>query len=132
MLFRAETPSGNSLLMDAYPEEGAKSQGPTPVETLLSAIAACSAMDVVNILEKKRQRVTSYRVEVEGQRIPPGTWPRPFTSITVKHVIQGENIDHDAVRRAIELTDEKYCSVIATLREAPQVISLWEVEDSKP
>ena len=49
-------------------------------------------MDVVNILEKKRQRVTSYRVEVEGHRIPPGTWPRPFTSITVKHVIQGENI----------------------------------------
>lgn len=85
-------------------------------------------MDVVNILEKKRQKVTGYRVEVDGERVPKGQWPRPFLSITVKHIITGDGIDPVAVQRAIELTDEKYCSVIATLRQAPTVSSVWEIE----
>jgi len=114
--------------MDAYPEEGMVSKGPTPIEALLSSIAACSAMDVVAIMQKKRQIVTGYRVDVVGERVPKGEWPRPFLSITVRHVIQGENIDPAALQRAIELTDEKYCSVIATLRQAPKVESIWEIE----
>lgn len=129
MVFGAEVPSGSGFTMDAYPEvEGQPTKGPTPVEALLSSIAACSAMDVVNILEKKRQKIDSYRVEVEGERVPVGEWPRPFLSITVKHIVKGENIDPDAVARAVELTDEKYCSVIATLRQAPRVESVWEIE----
>lgn len=114
--------------MGNYPEEGQEPIGPTPIEALLSSIAACSAIDVVSILEKKRQKVTGYRVEVEGERVPQGTWPRPFLSITVRHIIKGENIDPAAVARAIELTDEKYCSVIATLRQAPKIESVWEIE----
>jgi putative redox protein len=128
MEFVAHTPSGNKFVMDAYPEEGKESKGPTPVEALLSSIAACSAMDVIGILAKKRQKVTGYRVEVEGERIPPGQWPRPFLSITVRHVVKGENVDPAAVARAIELTDEKYCSVIATLRQAPKIESVWHIE----
>ncbi len=128
MVFEAEPPSGNRFTMDAYPEEGKQTHGPTPVEALLSSIAACSAMDVVNILEKKRQKIESYRVEVEGDRIPPGQWPRPFLSIRVKHILKGQ-INPDALARAIELTDEKYCSVIATLRQSPKVESVWEIEE---
>lgn len=127
MVFEAEPPSGSTFIMDAYPEDGKPTQGPTPVEALLSSIAACSAMDVVNILEKKRQKVESYRVEVEGERLPPGTWPRPFLSVRVKHVLKGQ-IDPDALARAVELTDEKYCSVIATLRQSPKIESIWEIE----
>lgn len=127
-MFRAEGNSGGTLVMDSYPEEGRQPQGPTPIETFLSAIAGCSAIDVLSIMEKKRQKVTSYRVEVEGERAPKGEWPRPFLSITVRHIVKGENIDAGALARAIELTDEKYCSVIATIRQRPPVHSVFHIE----
>ncbi len=127
MVFQADTDTGTRFTMDAYPEEGVDTKGPTPVQALLSSIAACSAMDIVNILEKKRQTIEGYRVEIDGERVPPGTWPRPFLSITVKHILKG-NIDPEAIKRAIELTDEKYCSVIATLRQGPKIESVWELE----
>lgn len=127
MVFRADTDSGTSFTMDAYPEEGKTTQGPTPVQALLSSLAACSAMDIVNILEKKRQKIESYRVEIDGERVPTGTWPRPFLSITVKHILKGD-IDPEAIQRAMELTDEKYCSVIATIRQGPKIESVWELE----
>ena len=98
------------------------------METLLSAIGACAAMDVISILKKKRQVVTAYRIEIEGERVPPGNWPRPFLSIVVRHIVSGENIDPAAVERAVQLSDEKYCSVIATLRQSPTVTSEWVVE----
>jgi len=129
LVFRAEGDSGGSLTMGSYPEEGKAPQGPTPIETFLSAIAGCSAIDVLSILEKKRQKVTAYRVEVDGLRVPKGEWPRPFLSITVRHILQGEDIDPSAVARAIELTDEKYCSVIATLRQSPPVQSVFVIEE---
>lgn len=127
MVFQADTDTGTQFTMDAYPEEGVETKGPTPVQALLSSIAACSAMDIVNILEKKRQKIEGYRVEIDGERVPPGAWPRPFLSITVKHILKG-NIDPEAIKRAIELTDEKYCSVIATLRQGPKIESVWELE----
>lgn len=127
MVFRADADTGTSFTMDAYPEEGKKTEGPTPIQALLGSLAACSAMDIVNILEKKRQKIESYRVEVDGERVPTGTWPRPFLSITVKHIVKGE-VDPDALTRAIELTDEKYCSVLATLRQGPKIESVWEIE----
>lgn len=130
MAFEASTPSGNSLVMDGYPEEGAKSLGPTPVETLLSSIAACSAMDVVSILLKMRQEVTGYRVEIDGIRVPPGEWPRPFRSIEVKHILIGRRLDGASVEKAVRLSDEKYCSVMATLRETPQITNSWEIEEA--
>ncbi|MBI1331918.1 MAG: OsmC family protein [Armatimonadetes bacterium] len=128
MAFEAVPPSGRKLLMDAWEEDGGNLTGPTPVETLLSAIAGCSAMDVISILHKKRQKVTSYRVEVDGERGPKGVYPRPFLSITLRHIVKGENIDPAAVARAVELSDEKYCTVITTLRAAPKVSSEWEIE----
>jgi putative redox protein len=127
MGFSAEVPSGCPFTLDAYPEVGGESLGPTPVEAMLSAIAACSAMDVISILKKKQQTVTSYQVQVEGERVGEGTWPRPFVAITIKHIIKGENVDPAAVKRAVELSDEKYCTVIATLRQAPKVESIWEI-----
>src|SRR5687767_2686859 len=125
MLFEATPPSGNRLLMDSTQESGGQNKGPTPVETLLSSIAACSAMDVISILEKKRQKVTAYRLEIEGQRSAPGEWPRPFTSLIVRHIVSGQELDPAAVQRAVELSDGKYCTVMATLRQAPPIVSEW-------
>lgn len=127
MAFAAEVPSGNGFTMDAHPGAGGENHGPTPVEALLSAVAACSAMDVISILMKKQQKVSGYQIQIEGERVGEGTWPRPFVSITLKHIVTGEDIDPAAVQRAVELSDEKYCSVIATLRQAPTIKSIWEI-----
>src|SRR5579862_2251508 len=100
MAFEANPPSGNKFVMDSYPETGGHSRGPTPVEALLSSLAACSAMDVISILEKKRQKVESYRIEIEGDRAPQGSdWPRPFTAIRITHVLSGPELDQVAVAR---------------------------------
>ncbi|HVT10841.1 MAG TPA: OsmC family protein [Fimbriimonadaceae bacterium] len=128
--FEAEPPTGSKFVMDAYPEDGKKSRGPTPVEALLASIGACSAIDVLSILQKKRQTVTAYRVEVDGERTPEGEYPRPFKSLVIRHIVSGENLDPAAVERAVELSDQKYCSVIATLRAAPSVTSEFVIEDA--
>ena len=129
MAFEAAPPSGHTILMDAGEEDGGEASGPSPVEALLSAIAGCSAIDVIMILRKKKQVVTSYRVEVDGERGPRGVYPRPFLSITLRHFVKGENIDPAAVARAVELSDQKYCTVITTLRAAPSVTSDWVIEE---
>lgn len=126
--FEAETETGHHVTLDAYPEDGQTSKGPTPVEMLLASMAACSAIDVVMIMQKKRQVVTSYRVEVEGERGPQGVYPRPFLSFKVRHIIDGENIDPAAFERAVQLSDEKYCTVMTTLRSAPEIRTEWQIE----
>ena len=129
--FEADVPSGAKFVIDTHPDYGGRGLGPTPVEALLSSIAACSAIDVLDILRKKRQVVTSYRIEVDGDRPPPGEWPRAISEIRVRHILAGENIDPDSVARAVELSDTKYCTVITTLRAAPTVKSTWEIEASE-
>lgn len=126
MAFEANPPSGNRFTMDALSDEG-KSEGPSPVETLIGALAACSAMDVVNILEKKRQVLHDYRVVVEWDRGPEGVFPRPITQIRVRHVLKGEDLDPAAVERAIQLSDEKYCTVATTLRGGTTISTSWDV-----
>lgn len=128
MVFESTPPSGNRLVMDISVEEGGTNIGPTPVEALLSAIAGCSAVDVVMILQKKKQVLTSYRVEIDGERGPVGVYPRPFTSVTMRHIVSGENLDPAAVARAVALSNEKYCTVLATIRSSPNVTSEWAIE----
>jgi len=128
--FEAEVPTGVKFVIDSHPDHGGRMLGPTPVEALLSSVAACSAIDVLDILHKKRQKVTSYRIEVDGDRPPPGTYPRPFSEIRVRHIVEGENLDPAAVARAVELSDTKYCTVITTLRAAPSVVSTWQILES--
>ena len=128
MVFESTPPSGNRLVMDISVAEGGTNSAPTPVETLLSAIAGCSAVDVVMILAKKKQVVTSYRVEIDGKRGPEGVYPRPFTSMVIRHILSGENLDPAAVARAVALSDEKYCNVLSSVRSGPSVTSDWVIE----
>lgn len=128
MTFEATPPSGHKFTMDAVTDYSDGSGGPSPLEALVSSIAACSAVDVVLILKKKRQEFDSYRVEVDYERGPEGEYPRPITSITVRHILSGPNLNEDAVRQAVQLSDEKYCTVIATLRSSPFVKSEFEIE----
>jgi putative redox protein len=107
--FVARTGSGHTLVMDNV--QG--NTGPRPADLVPVAVAGCTAMDVISILRKKRQEVTRYEVRAEGVQMDGH--PNAFTRIDVVHVLEGPAIDVDAVRRAIELSATKYCSVGATL-----------------
>lgn len=129
MGFWAGMPDGTGFLMDTNAEAGGEGKGPSPVEALLSSVAGCSAMDVIAILQKMRQNVQSYRIEVAHERAPKGEWPRPVTSITMRHIVEGEGLDPEAVAKAVTLSDEKYCSVMATLRFGPKLNSEIEIRE---
>jgi putative redox protein len=84
-------------------------------------------MDVVSILEKMRQSVESYRVEVEWERGPKDVHPRPVTKVVVRHIVKGA-VDPAALEKAVRLSDEKYCGVTATLRTPPNLETSWSIE----
>jgi putative redox protein len=109
MRFQAASGSGHSIVLDS----GAGDGGMRPAELVPVALAGCTAFDVISILRKKRQPVTRYEVRATGtQRDDPQ--PAIFTRIDVLHIVEGE-VDVAAVRRAIELSATKYCSVGSTL-----------------
>ena len=124
-VFEGHAESGNNFAMDAYESAGGQNRGPAPLEAFLLSGAACSAIDVLSILEKKHQVVTSYRVEVDSSQLESKHYPKPYTDLVFRHVISGKNLDAVAVEQAVKLSDEKYCTVIATLRSTPTVTSTF-------
>ncbi|HUK63049.1 MAG TPA: OsmC family protein [Dongiaceae bacterium] len=122
-LMRAHATKGHEFLMDS----GEGMVAASPVDTLLAALGACSSMDVIDILHKKRQTVTDYRVILDGER--RAEHPRVFTKITVRHVVTGRGVSESAVRDAIRLSDEKYCTVHAMLAPTVELVSSWEVRE---
>ena len=126
-LFIGLSPSGNAFVMDGNAE---RKSAPTPLEHLLVAVAGCTAFDVQPILEKKRQNVTDYRVEITGERRDER--PQAFIKFHVKHVIHGHNISEKAVADAIALSNEKYCSVAATVRPTAEIVTSYEIIEEEP
>jgi putative redox protein len=121
-LFVGVSPSGHAQVLDTNHE---RSSAATPVELLLIAMGSCTAVDVVSILRKKRERVTDYRVEVRGERRTEH--PRAFTRMEVRHIVCGHKVSEKAVAQATELSETKYCSVAATLRPTVEIISSYEI-----
>ncbi len=121
-LFLGITPSGHALPLDT---DSQRSSAASPVELLLVALGACTATDVASILKKKRQHVTSYTIEVTGER--RDDYPRRYTSMNVHHILTGRAISAQAVAHAIELSETKYCSVAATLRPQVEIQSSFEI-----
>ena len=94
------------------------------------ALGSCTGVDVISILQKKRQHVTDYRIEVSGERREE--FPRRFTKLMVKHIVSGRGVAEQAVARAIELSETKYCSVAATLRGGVEIVTSYEIiEDNQ-
>src|SRR5258705_4954425 len=108
--FIAISPGGHALTLETNHERGAAAN---PMELLLMALGGCTAVDVIGILQKKREQVTDYRVEVRGER--RDDHPRSFKRLEVRHVVTGKSVSPKAVAQAIELSEQKYCSVAATL-----------------
>jgi len=107
--FTVLTGSGHEIVLD----NGAGNAGPRPVEMLLAGQVGCTGMDVMSILQKKRVAVTRYEVSVAAEQ--RDGQPAIFTRADVVHLVEGPAVDEGAVRRAIELSATKYCSVAAML-----------------
>ena len=121
-LFIGIPPSGHALTIDS---KGDRRAAYSPLEMLLVSVAACTAADVISILEKKRQKVTAYDVQVSGTRVDDH--PRKFIAFHVHHIVQGRSVSEKAVADAVTLSDEKYCSVAATVRPTATITTSFEV-----
>jgi putative redox protein len=125
MRFMAESGSGHSVNMDASLEHGGADLGFRPMELLLVGLAGCTAMDVISILRKKRQDLRDYTVIVHGARAEAD--PKVFTDITVEHCVFGHAIDPEAVRRAIELSESRYCGAGAMLGKTARLTHTFRI-----
>ena len=124
MTFEGKTTTGHSIVIDAVPPAGSDN-GPKPVELLLTALAGCTAMDVLSILQKKREPLQGLEVYVAGTRADEH--PRVYRDIEVVYRVRG-NVSPEAVAHAIELSETKYCGVSAMLRPTANITTRYEIE----
>jgi putative redox protein len=122
--FQGLTQGGPVAVQGGGPER----TGPSPMELLLLAAAGCMAIDVIDILTKGRRAPASYEVEIAGTR--HASPPRRYTDLRLRHTVRG--VDEAAVRRAVDLSQQKYCSVMATLDPAMPVTHEVVILDRSP
>ena len=116
--------TGHSVVL-ATPNENT---GMKPSELILSALAGCASVDVVDILAKKRTPLTHLEVQVSAEQDADPPWT--FRKIYVKFLVKGEGLTEKNVEQAIELSEEKYCSVAATLSGKAEIITSFEILDN--
>ena len=112
MSFLGETPSGHQIQIDASEEVGGQNSGARPTELVLSAVAGCTGIDIISILEKMRLVPTSFHMDVKGDRAE--NHPKRFTHIHIHYALEGD-LPEEKVVSAIELSNDKYCSVSRSL-----------------
>lgn len=129
MAFIAEAGSGHTVMLDAAEHGGGHDLGFRPMELLLVGLSGCTAMDVISILRKKRQEVTAYEVRVRGERAEDH--PMVFTEITVEHIVTGHQVSPEAVARAIELSETRYCGAGAMLGKTAHLRHTYRIIESE-
>jgi putative redox protein len=115
----AKNTTGNEIHMDANPALGGENKGARPMEMLLMALGGCSAIDIINILNKQRSNEFELEIEINGQR-QTGKEPSPFEMIDILFIFNGK-LEIEKVKRAVNLSVEKYCSVAKTLEKTAQI-----------
>jgi putative redox protein len=116
MTFVGESGSGHSVLMDGPPDLGGRNLGVRPMEMILLGLGGCTSFDVMLILKRARQSVTDCVVELEAERAE--TNPKVFTRIHVHFIVSGKDLKENQVKRAVDLSAEKYCSASIMLAQA--------------
>lgn len=119
--FVAESGSGHALVLDGPADHGGRNIGPRPMEMLLMGMGGCASFDVLSILKKSRQRVTGCEARLDAERAD--AVPAVFTSIKLHFTVRGRDLKEAQVRRAVELSAEKYCSASIMLNAAGVEIS---------
>jgi putative redox protein len=119
--FVATSGTGHHFIID----DGAGNTGPKPIELVAVALAGCTAFDVINILRKKRQVVTAYEVRCEADQTTEA--PNVFTKVRIHHIVTGEDVSSQALEDAIRLSEEKYCSVGAMIKQGAEINTTFEI-----
>ncbi|HRF87774.1 MAG: OsmC family protein [Cellvibrionales bacterium] len=120
-MFLAEAGSGHCVLMDGPPDHGGRNLGPRPMEMLLMGMGGCASFDVVSILKKSRQAVTDCVAQLEAERADE--IPAVFTRIHIHFVVSGKDLKEAQVKRAVDLSAEKYCSASIMFSKAGVAVS---------
>lgn len=121
VMFVGESGSGHAVVMDGAPEGGGRNLGMRPMELVLLGTGGCTAYDVVTILRKQRQTVFDVAAELQAERAE--TDPKVFTKIHIHFVVKGKGLKEEQVKRAIELSAEKYCSASIMLKISGTVVT---------
>lgn len=121
VMFVAEAGSGHAVVLDGAPEYGGRNMGPRPMELLLMGLGGCTSFDVVTILKKARQNVTACEVELSAERAD--AVPAVFTRIHVHFKVTGRGLKEGQVKKAVDLSAEKYCSASIMLGQAGVAIT---------
>lgn len=119
-LLEATNDTGNSLIMDSTKHGGGQEKGFRPFQMLLAAVGGCSAIDVISILKKQRQEISSFEMEVEGDKQPVESYS-VYKSITMHFKLEGQ-IDPVKALKAVKLSHDKYCSVSKALEHDSEII----------
>ena len=124
----SEFGTGHKIIMDGPEDHGGKNQGPRPMEMLLVGVGGCSAFDVVHILKKSRQDVTDCEAQIKATRVDDV--PAVFETIHIHFVVKGNKLKENQVKRAVELSAEKYCSASIMLGKAGvEMTHSYEIKD---
>jgi putative redox protein len=124
-LFVAQSGSGHSLVLDGPPESGGQNLGVRPMEMVLLGLGGCTAFDVVDILRKKREVISDCVVDITAERAE--TVPKVFTKIHLHYIVSGKDVKEESVKRAVELSAEKYCSVSMMLKKTAELTHDYEI-----
>tara|TARA_B110000495_G_C22986458_1_gene580416 strand:- start:958 stop:1377 length:420 start_codon:yes stop_codon:yes gene_type:complete len=127
-LMQGESGSGHSVIVDGPESIGGQNQGMRPMELMLMSVGACSTVDVISILKKARQDVKDCIVEVDGERVD--SVPALFKRIHLNFKVRGNSLDENKVKRAVELSAEKYCSAsIMLINAGVEMSHSFEIQD---
>ncbi len=130
-MFVGESGSGHTVVMDGPEDLGGRNLGPRPMEMLLLGTGGCSIYDVISMLKKSRQKVVDCRVEIDAERAD--AVPAVFTRINLHFVVTGAGLKENHVKRAVELSAEKYCSASIMLGEAGvEMTHSYEIVEFEP
>ena len=125
--FEGDSVFGHKMVTDGSKEAGGTEAGFKPPELLLYGIAGCTGIDVVRILEKQRQKLTSLEIRVTAHHNEE--YPMPFHTFEIKYIAKGENLSEQKLAQAIELSESKYCMVSQTMQSEAKVSSSFEIID---
>jgi putative redox protein len=116
VMFLGESGSGHSIVMDGAPDQGGRNMGSRPMEMVLMGLGGCASFDVMTILKKGRQQVSGCKTELKAERVD--AVPAVFSKIHLHFIVSGSNLKEAQVKRAVELSAEKYCSASIMLGAA--------------
>jgi len=124
-----ETGTGHALVVDSDKEEfGGRNTGPKAIELMAASIAGCTILDVVSILRKMQQKVTALSVKVET--LDAEDHPKRFLQVQVSYSVTGFGLEEAKVKRAIELSETRYCPAMATVRPGAEIVSSYEIAEA--